>query len=152
MHETIIRQLSKPHGLAPQATVLLDGCKLQLRAYGPAHWAALQYVERLIRHAGFWEYEDQGDNRIDSIRARCLPLSCCSASRVRHGASTLMQIYEYMSTRRSYCLVKLSMYFMSRPMPWALSPRWNHVSAIKRARKNIIWWLKTTLCIAEPSR
>lgn len=73
VHETIIRQLSNPHCLTPQSTVHLHGRRLLLRSYGPAHWAALQYVERLIRHIGFWEDENYEDRRCDAIRSRFGP-------------------------------------------------------------------------------
>lgn len=73
VNETVIRQLAKPHGLSPHATVYLSNSKLSLRGYGPAHWAALQYVERLLGHIGFWEDDHTEDGFIDSLRTRSCP-------------------------------------------------------------------------------
>eukprot|EP00892_Ulva_mutabilis_P002303 jgi/Ulvmu1/12073/UM083_0086.1 len=90
VHETIIQQLSKPYCLSPHATVQLDDRKLMLRAYGPAHWAALQYVKRLIGHIGFWEEDDHEDGFIDGLRNRAeqlrYRLSCllCSEFQMSH--------------------------------------------------------------------
>lgn len=96
MHETIIRQLSKPQCLTPQAVVHLGTCKLLLRAYGPAHWAALQYVERLLLHVGFWE-DAQDDSRIESIRAR-FRSALASCARLRRAAALQLLCQTHLCT------------------------------------------------------
>lgn len=74
IHENIIQVLSRPHSLSRSLEIQLDGGRsVTVKGFGSAHFAALQYVNRLVNDASFLQPKDAEDAKSTSATvARCV--------------------------------------------------------------------------------
>lgn len=73
VHEHIVQVLSQPINLkAKQSVKTISGNTVELRGFGCAHFAALQYISRLLSDSDFLERAETHDKKqAADLVARC---------------------------------------------------------------------------------
>jgi hypothetical protein len=77
IHEHIIQVLSQPHNLSSATTITTsDGNHVDIKGFGCAHFAALQYVNALaMSNSSLQPHNDEDGKRIAEIKIKCA--FCC---------------------------------------------------------------------------